>query len=212
MALRSGARLRRHSSFTETQKQSPGQVGPDLVPSVNVCPKPTSIIRATTVFGLEGIIVELFCIHEMEDKLKFRRSCKFCSFRIRFVVLLIAGKLLSVLGWSVFLIALITRFLSQKLVKKESVTIFPSFGVQLETQYRSGRSIRRFVPVSKILKPVLNECVTPVTCYWSLALIIRGEEELLLVFKELYPPVKMLVPIWRALCAAVDFDETTSIS
>lgn len=37
--------------------------------------------------------------------------------------------------------------------------------------------------MSKILKPVLNECVTPVTCYWSLSLIVRGEEELTLVFK-----------------------------
>lgn len=49
----------------------------------------------------------------------------------------------------------------------------------------SGRVIRHFVPISKILKPVLNECVTPVTCYWSLALIIRGEEQLMLVFKVL---------------------------
>ena len=47
----------------------------------------------------------------------------------------------------------------------------------------SGRSVRRFVPIDKILKPLLNECVTPVTCYWSLALILRDEDELMLVFK-----------------------------
>lgn len=40
--------------------------------------------------------------------------------------------------------------------------------------------------MSKILKPVLNECVTPVTCYWSLSLIVRGEEELTLVFKVIH--------------------------
>ncbi|KAG8383383.1 hypothetical protein BUALT_Bualt04G0006800 [Buddleja alternifolia] len=83
----------------------------------------------------------------------------------------------------------------------ESVIILPAFGVQLETIYRSGSTVRRFVPIGKILKPVLNECVTPVTCYWSLSLILRGEEELSLVFKDLYPPVTMLVPIWKALCA-----------
>nr|GMC94728.1 Phosphatidylinositol N-acetylglucosaminyltransferase subunit H like [Ipomoea batatas] len=83
----------------------------------------------------------------------------------------------------------------------------PGFGVQLETQYRSGRIIRRFVPSSKILKPVLNECVTPVTCYWSLSLIIHGEEQLLVVFKELRPPVKTLVPIWKALCASIECGE-----
>lgn len=47
----------------------------------------------------------------------------------------------------------------------------------------SGKTVRQFVPISRILKPVLTECVTPVTCYWSLSLIIRGEEELMLVFK-----------------------------
>lgn len=49
--------------------------------------------------------------------------------------------------------------------------------------YCSGKVIRRFVPVDKILKPVLLECLTPVTCYWSLSLIVKGEDELLLVFK-----------------------------
>lgn len=93
------------------------------------------------------------------------------------------------------------------LVEKESVVIIPAFGVQLETHYRSGRSVRRFVPIDKILKPLLNECVTPVTCYWSLALILREEDELMLVFKELRPPLKMLAPIWKALCAATDSKE-----
>ncbi|RLM92001.1 uncharacterized protein C2845_PM08G04450 [Panicum miliaceum] len=35
-----------------------------------------------------------------------------------------------------------------------------------------GRVHRKFVPTGKILRPVLNECVTPVTCYWSLALLL----------------------------------------
>ncbi|CAN1828377.1 hypothetical protein LINPERHAP1_LOCUS32212 [Linum perenne] len=69
------------------------------------------------------------------------------------------------------------------LVLVESVVIMPGFGVQLETHYRSGRILRRFVPVSKILKPVLLERVTPVTCYWILCLILREEEELTLIFK-----------------------------
>ena len=50
----------------------------------------------------------------------------------------------------------------------------------------SGKVIRRFVPIDKILKPVLLECVTPVTCYWTLSLIVRGESEMVLVFKVNY--------------------------
>ncbi|KAL3376129.1 hypothetical protein AABB24_002861 [Solanum stoloniferum] len=105
--------------------------------------------------------------------------------------------------------ALLMRLFLKKPVKKESVLILPAFGVQLETQYGSGKTVRQFVPISRILKPVLTECVTPVTCYWSLSLIIRGEEELMLVFKELRPPVKMLAPIWKALCAAIECGECT---
>lgn len=47
----------------------------------------------------------------------------------------------------------------------------------------SGKVDRFFVPIDKILKPVLLECVTPVTCYWTLSLIVRGESEMVLVFK-----------------------------
>lgn len=39
------------------------------------------------------------------------------------------------------------------------------------------------MPIGKILRPVLNEHVTPVSCYWSLALLVREEYELMLVFK-----------------------------
>ncbi|TVU17393.1 hypothetical protein EJB05_33426, partial [Eragrostis curvula] len=70
----------------------------------------------------------------------------------------------------------------------------------------SGRVDRRFVPIGKILKPLLNECVTPVTCYWSLALLLRDEEELLLVFQKFRPPVKMLVPVWKALCTFINIE------
>ncbi|XP_015064028.1 uncharacterized protein LOC107009240 isoform X1 [Solanum pennellii] len=123
------------------------------------------------------------------------------------------GKLDTLHIWSLVIMTLLMRLFLKKPVKKESVLILPAFGVQLETQY--GRyllllyRVRQFVPISRILKPVLTECVTPITCYWSLSLIIRGEEELMLVFKELRPPVKMLAPIWKALCAAIECGECT---
>ncbi|KAM0918893.1 hypothetical protein ACQ4PT_008610 [Festuca glaucescens] len=108
--------------------------------------------------------------------------------------------------WSVSFSAIIAKWLQYKPVKKESLMIMPAFGIQLEQHFWSGRVHRQFVPVSKLLKPLLNECVTPVTCYWSLALLLRDENELMLVFKKLHPPVKMLVPIWKALCAFTNSD------
>ncbi|KAL4645723.1 hypothetical protein ACB092_02G255200 [Castanea dentata] len=115
---------------------------------------------------------------------------------------LVKDKSIAVVFWSFIWDVLIVKLLLRKPVEKESVVVMPALGVQLETHYVSGKIIRRFVPIDKILKPVLLECVTPVTCYWSLSLIIQEEAELMLVFKELQPPVKMLVPIWKALCAA----------
>ncbi|EYU31165.1 hypothetical protein ABFS82_08G239200 [Erythranthe guttata] len=115
----------------------------------------------------------------------------------------------SIVLWSFTFASLLVRQLLRKQVEKGTVIILPAFGIQLETSYRSGTTVRRFVPMGKILKPVLNECLTPVTCYWSLSLILRGEEELLLVFKELYPPVTMLVPIWKAVCGAINDEKRT---
>ncbi|KAL0016780.1 hypothetical protein SO802_003849 [Lithocarpus litseifolius] len=95
------------------------------------------------------------------------------------------------------------------LIEKESVVIIPSLGVQLEAHYWSGRVVRSFITIDKILKPVLNENVTPFTCYWSLVLLVRGKKELILAFKVVKPPVKLLIPIWKALCAATYSGETT---
>ncbi|EEF46952.1 conserved hypothetical protein [Ricinus communis] len=110
---------------------------------------------------------------------------------------------ITILLWSSFFInAILVKLMFLMPVVKESVIVMPAFGVQLETHYMSGRIDRLFVPIGKILKPVLLECITLVHCYWSLSLILHGETELMLVFRELRPPVKMLVPIWKALCSA----------
>ncbi|KAG2244770.1 hypothetical protein Bca52824_093382 [Brassica carinata] len=116
------------------------------------------------------------------------------------------------LSWSCLLSGFFIMIQSRKLVKKESVIIMPTFGIQLETQCLSGKTVSRFIPIGKILKPVLVECVTPVTCYWSLSLYLRGEEQFTLVFKELRPSLKMLVPIWKALCTVIGTDQSEMIT
>nr|XP_051223031.1 uncharacterized protein LOC127341268 [Lolium perenne] len=108
--------------------------------------------------------------------------------------------------WIASFSAIIAKWLQYKPVKKESLMIMPAFGIQLEQHFWSGRVHRQFVPVSKLLKSLLNECVTPVTCYWSLAVLLCDEDELMLVFKKLHPPVKILVPIWKALCTFTNSD------
>ncbi|XP_022145301.1 uncharacterized protein LOC111014789, partial [Momordica charantia] len=102
---------------------------------------------------------------------------------LAFCFLLLKDQSIFVVFWCLVLNVFFAKKLFRETVEKESVMVMPNFGVQLETHYRSGKVICRFVPVDKLLKPVLLECVTPVTCDWSLSLIIQGEDKLLLVFK-----------------------------
>lgn len=46
----------------------------------------------------------------------------------------------------------------------------------------------------------------------SLSLFLRGEKQLTLLFKELRPSLKMLVPIWKALCAVIGTDQSEMIT
>ncbi|XP_010446912.1 PREDICTED: uncharacterized protein LOC104729652 [Camelina sativa] len=154
--------------------------------------------------------------------IKGSRSTGYASRRgIGFFLVLLASSMYFMLGkdnpvrslsWFCLLSGFLVMLQSRKFVKKESVIIMPTFGIQLDTQYLSGKTVSRFIPIGKILKPVLVECVTPVTCYWSLSLFLRGEEQLTLVFKELRPPLKMLVPIWKALCAVIVTDQSRTIA
>ncbi|CAM6050487.1 unnamed protein product [Sphagnum compactum] len=89
-------------------------------------------------------------------------------------------------------------------VEQEAVVVMPTLGVQLETVYCSKSVKRRFVPLHRILLPVINEAVTPTTCYSYLALLLRDESRLTLTFLHVRPPLSMLVPIRAALCAAVE--------
>lgn len=88
-------------------------------------------------------------------------------------------------------------------VEQEAVVVMPNLGIQLETVYCSKKVDRRFVSLDRILAPVINEAVTPVTCYFYLALILQDEKDMLLAFENLRPPLKMLSCIWRSIHEAL---------
>jgi phosphatidylinositol glycan class H protein len=107
------------------------------------------------------------------------------------------------LHWLLVAVGLI-YFLRQRCgVQQEAVVVMPTLGIQLETVYHSKNVKRRFVPLHRILWPVINEAVTPTTCYTYLALLLRDDSRLTLTFLHVRPPLSMLVPIWTALCSAV---------
>ncbi|KAH9619508.1 hypothetical protein KSS87_015654 [Heliosperma pusillum] len=161
-----------------------GKSAPQTVDIHHVVARKNGLWKSIVCFSAFVLLLIAFCVLLGEDKS--------------------ASNIFLYLGIGAFFIILMRR----NVVEKETVVIIPAFGVQLETHYRSGRVVRCFVPIDNILKPVLNECVTPVTCYWSLALILREEEKLTLVFKASRPPLKMLRPVWEALCAATETGES----
>ncbi|RLN23511.1 uncharacterized protein C2845_PM07G00690 [Panicum miliaceum] len=78
--------------------------------------------------------------------------------------------------WSISFAGVIAKWLRCDPVKKESLVIMPTFGVQLEQHFWSKFS--------------------------SALYGVNGLKELTL--QNMNPPAKMLVPIWKALCAFVD--------
>ncbi|XP_073065580.1 uncharacterized protein [Primulina eburnea] len=165
--------------------------------------------RYAYVHDVNGSPPEAIDVHHILISNTWCRMSHLCTYALLFAIpgfLFLRhpqGTLVAVTFWSLVFAGFLSWVSLRRQIKKESVIILAAFGVQLETMFGSGRTVRHFIPISKILKPVLVECITPFSCYWSLSLIVRGEEELLPVLKGLYPPVKMLVPIWKALSVAI---------
>ncbi|KAJ4789304.1 phosphatidylinositolglycan-like protein [Rhynchospora pubera] len=140
-------------------------------------------------------------------------------------LLLIEKDKLSIVSfWRLFLGVVSAKLLQYKPIKKVmvdgSVTFPPinyirsgvaAIHIERPPLFQSltdcGRIDRKFIQMGKILKPVLNECVTPVTCYWSLVLVLRDDDQLALVFQKLQPPIKILVPVWKALCKSTNLED-----
>ncbi|XP_024526752.1 phosphatidylinositol N-acetylglucosaminyltransferase subunit H-like isoform X2 [Selaginella moellendorffii] len=69
------------------------------------------------------------------------------------------------------------------LVTEEAVVLMPTLGIQLQTKYTSGKTRYSFIPTQKLLAAVINEAVTPFSCYFYLALVLHQEPALTLVFE-----------------------------
>eukprot|EP00897_Mesotaenium_endlicherianum_P007441 jgi/Mesen1/6725/ME000344S06005 len=108
------------------------------------------------------------------------------------------------------LLLLVLHLAWSSAVVEERVVIMASLGVQFETRHRRPveQVTRVFYPMEALRAALINEAVTPLTCYFYLALLAPGHGRLLLPFPELRPPLAMLVPIRNAIQAAIDAHNT----
>ncbi|KAJ7517682.1 hypothetical protein O6H91_21G035100 [Diphasiastrum complanatum] len=162
-------------------------------------------------YECEGHIQALASVHRIIVKQRKGRFFKIfwltlmlCSFLLIFNSIFVS-QVINGLECIFLLSTLIVRMFQKNEVTEEAVILMPMLGVQLETSYHSGKVMRRFLPMQKILAAVINEAVTPTTCYFYLALLVREKSELTLVFQEVRPPLDVLISIWKALNDATNF-------
>ncbi|KNC47651.1 phosphatidylinositol N-acetylglucosaminyltransferase [Thecamonas trahens ATCC 50062] len=99
-------------------------------------------------------------------------------------------------SWSVALLVVLLlgwRFLVIRArVVSESILVLRDLGMQLESTTVFGAKSYRFVEKERILEVVLNEGVDCHQVIYYLAVVVKGERDMLLVFPELKPRLPVL--------------------
>lgn len=77
-------------------------------------------------------------------------------------------------------------------VRQETVVVFDGLGVELRSLQFSGRSSTRFLDRAAVEDVFVHEGVTACRVIFYLALAVRGERELVLPFRRLFPRLPFL--------------------
>ncbi len=65
--------------------------------------------------------------------------------------------------------------------------IIDRFGVQIRVKYLSGREKTKFIEKDKIESIFLHEYVQAFEVHFAIAMIVRGEKKMVLVYKDANP-------------------------
>lgn len=116
------------------------------------------------------------------------------------VLLMLLGVYVSTLALSVVaLVVLVARVYSVLFrVKQESLLVMRDLGVQLRTVYNSGRVVRTFIDRENILDIIINEGITGCRILYYLAVVVKGEKRMSVVFSNLYPPFSTVLQVYQS--------------
>ena len=82
-----------------------------------------------------------------------------------------------------------TRILIQcSLPRIETILVIRDVGVQVKTVYLGGRSVSRFIDRSKISDIIINEAITMFHIRVYMAIIVEGEDKMVVVFQVTLMP------------------------
>ena len=71
--------------------------------------------------------------------------------------------------------------------KIETILVIRDVGVQVKTVYLGGRSVSRFIDRSKITDIIINEAITMFHIRVYMAIIVEGEDKMVVVFQVCSP-------------------------
>ncbi|CAG8532333.1 8120_t:CDS:2 [Acaulospora morrowiae] len=83
------------------------------------------------------------------------------------------------------------------IVKSESILSVRDVGVQVTTVYLNGRSVSKFIDKSKISDIIINEGITMLQVKFYMAIIVEGQDRMVVVFQHLLPKLNVLIQVYR---------------
>ncbi|KAF9105614.1 hypothetical protein BGX27_009547 [Mortierella sp. AM989] len=83
------------------------------------------------------------------------------------------------------------------MVTEETILVIRDVGVQVKTVFLGGRSSSRFIDRSKISDIIINEAITMMHIRVYMAIIVEGEDKMVVVFQHLLPRLKELLQAYH---------------
>ncbi|CAI2165762.1 24_t:CDS:2 [Funneliformis geosporum] len=83
------------------------------------------------------------------------------------------------------------------IVKEESILSVRDVGIQVKTIYMNGRSVSRFIDKSKISDVIINEGINMLQVKFYMAIIVEGQDRMVVVFEHLLPKLSILLKVYR---------------
>ncbi|KAG0043224.1 hypothetical protein BGZ83_011701 [Gryganskiella cystojenkinii] len=83
------------------------------------------------------------------------------------------------------------------MVMEETILVIRDVGVQVKTVYLGGRSSSRFIDRSKIQDIIINEAITMLHIRVYMAIIVEGEDRMVVVFQNLLPRLHVLLQAYH---------------
>lgn len=101
-----------------------------------------------------------------------------------------------VLGLVLLVVAGWIFMASGNVIVEESMLVMPSLGVKLSRRRRNGKVTSRFVDQDQICGVAVNEAITFSNVVYSLVLMVKGEDKMVLPYQTFRPRVAVLQEIY----------------